>query len=211
MTLPLKKIYIDTRFKSSDSSSDSDFKIQLTRSVSLPKNTVFYMENFVCSHAFFSVENGINNKFYFKLNSLFYTATIPPSNYNGTTFATALQSAINTTASVAHTVSFSINQNCITITPSGSDHLFVLSDSEIFTSYSISHPNSTNDILNNNSGTYITNVDPYVSGTLNLLCFRNLYLTSANLSSFTTLGARGESNIIKKNTLVYLCFIYILK
>ena len=61
MTLPFKKIYIDTRFKTSDSSSNSDFKIQLPRSVSLPKNTVFYIENVVCSHAFFSVENGINN------------------------------------------------------------------------------------------------------------------------------------------------------
>ena len=128
-----------TRYKTSDSSSNSDFKIQLPMSVSLPKNTVFYIENFVCSHAFFSVESGINDKFYFKLNSLFYIATIPPSNYNGTTFASALQSAINTTA-VANTISFSINQNSRTITPAGSDHLFVLSDSEIFTSYSISHP-----------------------------------------------------------------------
>ena len=121
-----------------------------------------------------------------------------PSNYNGTTFASSLQSTINTTASVAYTVSFSINQNNITITPTGSDHLFVLSDPEIFTSYGISSPNSTNDILNNNIGTYNTNANPYVSGTLNLLRFRNLYLTSANLSSFTTLGARGESNIINK-------------
>ena len=31
-----------------------------------------------------------------------------------------------------------------------------------------------------------------------MLAFRNLYLTSPNLSSFTTMGARGEANIIKK-------------
>ena len=31
-----------------------------------------------------------------------------------------------------------------------------------------------------------------------MLAFRNIYLASPNLSSFTTMGARGESNIIKK-------------
>ena len=31
-----------------------------------------------------------------------------------------------------------------------------------------------------------------------MLAFRNIYLTSPNLSSFSTIGARGENNIIKK-------------
>jgi hypothetical protein len=37
-----------------------------------------------------------------------------------------------------------------------------------------------------------------VSGFLSLLGIRNLYLTSPNLSKFTTFGLNGESNIIKK-------------
>ena len=200
MTLPIKKIYIDTRFKTADSNSNSDFKIQLKSSYALPRNSVFYIEDFVASHAFYAVEQGINNKFYFKLNSNFYVVTIPPSNYNGTTLASTLQSLINTVTTLTFSVVFSINQNNLTITPPAGYNLFVLTDSDILNSQGVSSPGSTNDILNNGEATasYYTNINPYVSGSLNLLCFRNLYLSSNNLSSFTTLGARGESNIIKK-------------
>ena len=48
MTLPIKKIYINSNFKTPDSQSDSNFKFQLTRSINLPKNTIFYIET--CSH-----------------------------------------------------------------------------------------------------------------------------------------------------------------
>ena len=37
--LPIKKIYIDSRFKSSDSASDSDFKIDLPISFLMPEDT----------------------------------------------------------------------------------------------------------------------------------------------------------------------------
>ena len=39
--LPVKKIYLDSRFSSSDSISNSNFEMQLSRTVRLPKNTVF--------------------------------------------------------------------------------------------------------------------------------------------------------------------------
>ena len=33
---------------------------------------------------------------------------------------------------------------------------------------------------------------------LDLLAIRNIYISSPNLGSFSTMGARGESNIVKK-------------
>ena len=60
-SLPVKKIYVDTRFKTDTSESNSNFKFQLTRSVHLPKNTVFYIENFVCARAWYTIEEGIND------------------------------------------------------------------------------------------------------------------------------------------------------
>ena len=42
--LPVKKIYIDTRFKTTDSVSNSSFKIQLPRSYHFPKNTAFLLK-----------------------------------------------------------------------------------------------------------------------------------------------------------------------
>jgi hypothetical protein len=39
---------------------------------------------------------------------------------------------------------------------------------------------------------------PFVGGMMNMDVFRNIYLSSPNLGTFTTLGSRGESNILKK-------------
>ena len=41
--LPIKKIYIDTRFMSSDSESSSNFKVDLPTTVTLPEDTVFFI------------------------------------------------------------------------------------------------------------------------------------------------------------------------
>ena len=38
--LPIKKIYIDSRHKTSDSISDSYFKFELPMTIHLPENTV---------------------------------------------------------------------------------------------------------------------------------------------------------------------------
>ena len=56
-----------------------------------------------------------------------------------------------------------------------------------------------NNVLKNSgpTSTYSSGFD-YSSGFLNFLNFETLYLSSANLSDFNTIGARGESSIIKK-------------
>jgi hypothetical protein len=61
--LPIKKIYINSNFKTADSNSNSDFKIQLSSTFNFPKNSVFYIEDFTCSHAWYSIEEGFNDSF----------------------------------------------------------------------------------------------------------------------------------------------------
>ena len=39
--LPIKKIYVDSRHRTADSESSSNFKIDLPYSITLPENTVF--------------------------------------------------------------------------------------------------------------------------------------------------------------------------
>ena len=41
MSLPIKKIYIDTKYKTKDSVSNSHFKIELPQTLLKPENTVF--------------------------------------------------------------------------------------------------------------------------------------------------------------------------
>ena len=206
--LPIKKIYIGSRFSTSDSISNSNFKIQLNRSISLPKKTVFYIENFVCCHSFYTIETGINDSLYMKINNNSQIIKITSNNYNGITFAAQLQSQLNAIVN-AFTVSFNVNQNNLTISCTSPNTFYIFTDADLSTevnntwtgsSYSTSAPFSCNDILNSmySNSPQFSSTSPYTSGSLQMLAFRNIYLTSPNLSSFTTIGARGEANIIKK-------------
>jgi hypothetical protein len=116
MTLEVKKIFVDSRFCTSDSISDSDFKIQLARNVYLPEKCVMHIENITMPHSWYSIETGINNLMYVKLGTTCYIATIPSTNYIGSTFATAAATALGN----GFTISYEINTNRLTISNSSS-------------------------------------------------------------------------------------------
>ena len=66
-TLPIKKIFVDSRYSTHDSTSDSDFKIQLGRNIFLPDDCIMHIENVVISHAWYTIEKGINQRMYFQI------------------------------------------------------------------------------------------------------------------------------------------------
>ena len=49
--LPVKKIYIDSRLKTRDSVSNSDFRFQLGKSVFLPKDSTFCIDDVNIPHS----------------------------------------------------------------------------------------------------------------------------------------------------------------
>ena len=62
--LPVKKIYIDNKFRAPDSKSSSYFKFELKETILLPQNTIAYIDNITIPHSWYSVETGINDKLY---------------------------------------------------------------------------------------------------------------------------------------------------
>ena len=198
--LPVKKIYIDSRFKTDDSESNSNFKFQLTRSVHLPKNTVFYIENFVCAHAWYTIEEGINDTLFMQINNVNRDIKLQAQNYNGDTFAIEIQTKINAILPNTFSVTFSPHQNNISIAVNNGAQFRVYTNKDLKIRFGTTDAKSSNDILQNHdykSPVYHQD-NTFVSGFLDLLSIRNLYLRSTNLSSFTTYGGNGESNIIKK-------------
>ena len=180
MTLEVKKIYVDSRFCTPDSNNDSDFKIQLSRNIYLPEKCVMHVENITMPHAWYSIETGINNLIYVKLGTTCLIATIPSTNYIGSTFATAVATALGN----GFTSSYEVNTNRLTI--SNSQSFKILTDAELATGlngawtgpvYNWSSPSSFNDVIANR-----TSNSSY----------------SSTLSNYNTVGARGENSIIKK-------------
>ena len=60
--LPTNKIFIDSRFKSSDSASHSDFKIDLPLNFLMPEDTGFYIDDVCIPHSWYPIEAGRNTQ-----------------------------------------------------------------------------------------------------------------------------------------------------
>ena len=52
MSLDIKKVYVDTRWRTSDSKSSTDFSIELPRSFIVPDNVVAYIDDIVLPISF---------------------------------------------------------------------------------------------------------------------------------------------------------------
>ena len=221
MSLPLKKIYVDTRYRTPDSISTSNFKIELPYSLTLPDNSSFQLTDICIEHSWLTVETGINDTIYIRALSyagqqqqLFDVIVVLPSqNYTGSTLAAAIQSSLNTQLEAGlpvFTAVYNANPNTITINNVQNFYFQILTDPELATklnntwtgpTYDPTNPRSANDLLRNYAGTspvYGKDKGSFVSGFLDLQPIRNIFISSPNLGSFTSLGSKGEANIICK-------------
>ena len=95
----LKKIYLDSRFRTSDSSSTSNFKIQLQDILHFEENTSYLINEISFPNTFRCVETGINDKLYIKWyfydmipkTTAYSIITLPSNNYTGISLGTTLQ------------------------------------------------------------------------------------------------------------------------
>ena len=122
--LPVKKIYVDSKFKTSDSKSTSDFKFELKESVLLPTNTIAYIDNICIPHSWHSIEQDVNDKLYIQVTNSSQLASskanecriivLTPGNYNISTLASEIQTkANNAFASSAIPTHFNISPNLV--------------------------------------------------------------------------------------------------
>ena len=80
--LPIKKIYIDTRQRTADSVSHSDFSIDLPITILMPDDTGFYVEDICLPITWWTIEEFYNDTLYMEFESAFKTITLTPGNYS---------------------------------------------------------------------------------------------------------------------------------
>ena len=128
-TIRFKKVYVDTKFKSPDSKSTSDFSIELPETAHFNDNSVFYIDDVSIPHTWYSIEEDLNDKIYMRLTETSnninithsYIITLTAGNYTGAEMATMIQTKINAyTGAMTQidyfTVSYSSPKNTIQIT-----------------------------------------------------------------------------------------------
>ena len=198
--LPIKKIYIDSRFKSHDSNSDSDMKIDLPNTYSMPDNTVFYIDDVSIPVSWYAVDSNRNNKLYVNINGVNSVVDIPSGNYSVASLSAAIGDALNSIGPLVDDFQaeplMSTNQIKISITSTRAFQ--ILTDTQAVAAGFNQPLNSLNDVLRNTNSQANHNGAPFVSGYIDLFPIRNLYITSNNLGNFNTMSVSGESGIVKK-------------
>jgi len=210
-SLPIKKIYCDTKFRRFDSKSTSDFKIDLPQTIKLPDNCVCYIDDVSIPRTWYTVEYNVNDKLYFRLTynintTIDHIITLDSKDYNGAQFTSEVQSKITAiTAGAVTSCVYDSQSRKMSVSVNNQDIKF-FTDEELLnvnslwggSSFDVNNLSSGNELLTNVFTNVVGNTANPAKYYLNLTPVRNIYMRSPNISSFNTIGCNGESSVIKK-------------
>ena len=197
---PINKIYIDSRFKSSDSASHSDFKIDLPISFLMPEDTGFYIDDVCIPHKWYPISER-NNLVAFKFITTTFYAYVPPGNYSALDLGVAIAKAMNTAwagpARFESTYDASTNKITIKLMATFTFAFQIYTDVELNQIAPSLIGRSMNTILKN---VVLKAYDEtaFVSGYIDVYPLRNIYMTASGLGNFNTMSVAGDRNIVKK-------------
>ena len=214
MNLDIKKVYIDSRFRTKNSKSETDFSIELPRSFNVPDGVIAHIDDIVIPVSWTTIDERNHNCYIvFACGTALQEANFvfDTRNYDGFTFATALATKLNVAVVGFEVVptfncSYDLGENQLTVSISDSRSATVKAATpfylEFYTDEMLvpryrTEANTINTIIRNTTQTLITEASPYVCY-LDLFNTRNLYLTSSALASYDTVSNFGNDTIIKK-------------
>ena len=136
--LPTKTIYIESRWKTKDSVSHTDFKYDLGISVNMPEGAHFYMDDVNIPNSWYSVEEGVNNKLYIRYTELAYGSKpqdviiyIPSDVYNGDSFIAVVSRLLNAVTHNNFQVSYDPNRNKLNIATTTVEFFEIFTDDQL--------------------------------------------------------------------------------
>ena len=229
MSLDIKKIYVDSRFKTSNSNNDSDFSIELPRSFNVPDGVVAHIDDIVIPVCWTTVDERNPNCYFAVFAGVDVTEfsfTMPTKNYDGVEFATALAAKLNEAAAAFNprpvlSVSYDSLQNILVVSLSDSRSASEKAQTpitlQILTDEVLQNPPAGSDIVRRSDPRTVntilrTTVNTRITETTPWRCFldlhptRNLYLCSAALASYDTVSNFGNDTIIKQIPIFVLNF-----
>ena len=217
--LKFKKVYIDSSYKVSGTSSN--FTIDLPETVQLEENMLCQIHEVSVPHSWYSINN-TNNNLYFRhqvlppdipSGAIYRKITIPEGNYTASELTTELETQLNNYFDTGdrpdtYTVRYNATTNKIRIAVNYTSVIFlVLTDGEISTfadsfvdTVDVNNLNSINRVMGNLTPApdAYTSVVPYITNFIDLVPFKSLCLHCNEISNFNQLTVAGNSSIVKK-------------
>ena len=220
----IKKVYVDSRYKTNGSASNSDFKFESKEPLDLPGYTVCYIDDISIPHTWYTIED-YNNQLYTEATNpdLTLSASIltgPSGNYTASTLAAMLNDLLQTccpndnfpcvyhvsvgTITIPSTINFRAMTDDFVKTLQGISSWYGNNNEEI------GHPGynnlrSINEVLR--YSTMALSNTSFETGFIDLLNVHNSYTHSSNLGHCGSIGVRGENTIICQAALAILLWI----
>ena len=197
--LPIKKIYIDSRFKSSDSRNDSDFYVTLPQNMLMPDGCGFYLDDISIPVSWYTIGKDVNDRLYYRVNGNEGFVVVPEGNYSSVTLNGAIVDELNKAFVNDFVSDPNVKTDTIGIRTNQLISFAILTDAELDSAgFSSTNPRSINKVLRNFTPKVNLDISSYVSGYVDLIPIRNIYITSWGLGNFNTMSISGERAIVKK-------------
>ena len=203
--LTYKKVYVNSKYRTSNSRDISDFQTELRENFEIPDGTIMQVHEIAIPNTWYSI-NRNNQNLYFQhrvlapatpTGTIFTRIEIPIGNYTAPELANIIHTELNFFYDVVgrdntYTVSYNTISNKITIESNYTEVIFiVLPDNMIASnagsfsnSVDLNNINSINDTLNTPTPLdFSTTTVPWVSGFINLLNYQDIYISCPELSN----------------------------
>ena len=194
-----KNIYIDSRFKTKNSKSNSEFKYELVESIQLPDKCVAFVDDAIIPVvSWYNIDESNKYLYIRRFQDLSDTKTdrmVPTevSNHTPDSLTDAVQDALNTAfGSSVCSVSYDPRKLKLSITAEPQSEVKVFTDDELRgvndwegASYNSSNLMSINEVLGNYTTQMLT-AQTFESGIVDLIRVHNVYISSASLSTFNS-------------------------
>jgi hypothetical protein len=185
-----RKLYIDSRYRSSG--SHSDFTFQLAQSIEVPTGTVAIIDTVSVPNVFQTID-ATRNKLYVDIfEQPDKVVTLTTGMYNGVTLAAELQAQLNAMGHGSYTVVFNSATGQLSILATGVGYA-------TFSERSVSRPFDCLEVIGALEGQILLadGVEVTLPHHVDIAGTRVLYLCSSNLGHYSALGPRGESDILR--------------
>jgi hypothetical protein len=200
------KLYVDSRFRTVDSASGSDFTIELLEPIALPPECKCRITNLTVPFSWYSVEE-LNQFLYMSEKNasneqVYRVIVLPPGQYDGPRLATAIGSGMNANSiygTTPYNVTYSDQRGTISIAALAPGREFTLYDDITLRGLdpwpfsgggSPQQPRSFNRNLRLTQTQSFNAASPYTSEFVDLLGIKVLYLTSRSLGNLSNVGPR---------------------
>ena len=206
--LTYKKIYVNSKYRTNDSKSPSNFQIELRENFEIPDGTIAQIHEVAIPNTWYTISSN-NNNLYWRHQVLppatpqgitYTRIVIPEGNYTAPELATEIATQLNAgfdVVGVSRTNTYSGTYNNLTnkITKSSNytEVIFIpLTDADVpdfvgsfSNSVDLNNLNSINEVLSftQTVGDSFTSTNPWITGFIILLPYHDLYISCPELSN----------------------------